>query len=88
MDGSSKNLRPLSTERLQDLYKKYRVEFNDSSIAYAQYFKVELSNLSYEEVLRIFNSKNLEDLTTNFIFIADIDFTKDFRCSFDKKLND
>ena len=68
------------------VYKKFKLEPEQDSCVEAQYFKCELANLDYEDVIKVFNYKNIkQDLLKNFVYIGDIDFTCYFTGSFNKE---
>ena len=70
---------------MDNVYKKFIQEPEENGCIEAQYFKVELANLEYEDVIKLFNIKNIKDLTDNFVHIGDVDFTQDFKGSFNKQ---
>ena len=53
----------------------------------AQYFKIELAQLDYTEVLNLCNKSNVADLYKSyFVKVADIDFTRDHKGTLCKRL--
>lgn len=87
MDGAKTRPTQPTTDRLQDIYKTYREDVPIHEMeTVAQYFKIELSKLTYQEVLTLFSKDNLSDLVRDFIYIGDVDFTKDYTGCFNKDL--
>ena len=78
MDGAGFHLQPLSKNELTELYKNYRLEIKDGSKAILQRFKIELSDLPYNTIKKIFSNDNLFDLKQKHIRICDIDMTRDY----------
>ena len=68
------------------VYNKFKLEPEENRYVEAQYFKCELANLDYEDVIKVFSYDNIKnDLVNNFAYIGDIDFTCDFCGSFNKE---
>ena len=87
VDGKNNHFTTPPLADILKIYKKYNVEYNkDNSFVIGQYLKIELSQLEYKDVLKLFNKDVIEELYNNcFVKIADIDFTRDMAGSFNKK---
>ena len=83
MDGKGNHLNELDSTTVEAHYKKYNLKYKAGEAeAIAQYFKIELSNLDYKAIITWFSKGNIQRLNDNFIYIADIDFTRDYTGSF------
>jgi hypothetical protein len=88
MDGKNNHFKHPPLEDTLKIYSKYAIEYNaEKSELVAQYFKIELSQLDYKDVLNLFNKTNVAELYKSyFVKVADIDFTMDYEGTFCKKL--
>ena len=69
MDGGKTRPKQPPTEKIQEIYKTYREDVPIHEIeTVAQYFKIELSKLTYQEVLTLFAKDNLTDLVREYIY--------------------
>jgi hypothetical protein len=88
MDGKNNHFKHPPLEDTLKIYSKYAIEYNaEKSELVAQYFKIELSQLDYKDVLNLFNKTNVAELYKSyFVKVADIDFTMDYEGTFCKTL--
>ena len=84
-DGETGYIRPPSLKKVREFYEKFfdDIPVEDQKVK-AQHFKIALANISYEQTLKLFNKDNLKELEENFIYVSDIDWTQDFKGSFNK----
>ena len=88
MDNLNNHFKHPTIEETLKIYAKYSIEYNkDKSQVVAQYFKIELAQLDYKEVLKLFNKSNVAELYKScFVKVADIDFTRDYKGTLCKRL--
>ena len=85
-DGYKGRISVTNKNIIDNVNKKFKLEPKEFGFVEAQYFKCELANLNYEDVINVFKYANIEkDLISNFVYIGDIDFTCDFCGSFSKE---
>ena len=84
-DGETGHIKKPSLKTVTEFYKKFlgNIPEHEQELK-AQHFKFALANISYEETLHLFNKKNIRQLEENFIYKSDIDWTQDFKGSFNK----
>ena len=84
-DGDTGHIKTPDTTTIREFYKRFLKDVpEDEQHVKAQHFKLALANVSYEDTLKLFSKKNLLELQSNFIYTSDIDWTQDFRGSFNK----
>ena len=84
-DGETGHIHKPNITTVRDFYRKFLKDTPEQEQEVkAQHFKIALANISYEETLKLFNKKNLRQLEENFIYKSDIDWTQDFKGSFNK----
>ena len=88
MDNLNNHFKHPTIEETLKIYAKYSIEYNkDKSQVVAQYFKIEVAQLDYKEVLNLFNKSNVAELYKScFVKVADIDFTRDYKGTLCKRL--
>lgn len=85
-DGKIGHIPKPNKSLIEEFYNKFKIECNkEEKEIKAQHFKIALANVNYDTILKLFCKENIKELEENYIFVSDIDYTQDFKGSFNKK---